>query len=77
MPRVLMINGVEYETGAEISHLLDRNEDDVLTRIREHDERGYDIGDDRLAPARGLMWAFGMELLLAVVVAWIVWYSAS
>jgi hypothetical protein len=72
MPRILMIDGVEYDTEAEISHLLDRDETELLVQIREQDERGYDIGDDGLAPARGFLWVFGFEFLAAVLVAWIV-----
>lgn len=72
MARILMIDGVEYETEAEISHLLDRDAADLLARFREHDERGYEVEDDPLAPARGLLWAFGIELLAAIAVAWMV-----
>ena len=72
MTKILMIDGVEYETEAELSHLLDRDETELLAQIREQDERGYEIGDDPLAPARGFLWAFGIEFLAAIVVAWIV-----
>jgi len=68
--KILMINGVEYETEAELSHLLDGVE--LPVQIREHDERGYEMEDDPLAPARGFLWAFGIEFLAAIVVAWIV-----
>lgn len=72
MTKILMIDGVEYETEAELSHLLDRRGLELPARIHEHDERGYEIGDDGLAPARGFLWAFVIELLAATAVAWIV-----
>lgn len=70
MTRILMIDGVEYETGAELSHLLDHGGVELPARISEHDDRGYETEDDGLAPAKGLLWAFGIEFLVAVV-AWI------
>lgn len=70
--KILMIDGVEYDTGAEISHLLDWNRAELQARTRGHDERGYEIGDDPIAPARGLLWAIGIEFLMAIMVAWIV-----
>lgn len=70
--KIVMIDGMEYETDAELSHLLDGDGAELPAQIHEHDERGYEMEDDPLAPARGFLWAFGIEFL-AVAVAWIIW----
>jgi hypothetical protein len=72
MTKILMNDGREYETEAELSHLLDRVEVELPAPGNQNDERGYEVGDDGLAPARGILWAFGLELLAATAVAWIV-----
>ena len=61
MMKIVMIDGVEYETEAELSHLLDRDGAELLAQIREQDERGYEIGDDPVAPPRGFYWRLGLS----------------
>jgi hypothetical protein len=33
----------------------------------EYDERGYEVHEDKLAPARGLMFAIGGEIIIALI----------